>query len=1168
MTQSRVTGNINQILVSFAKEIRATTADIRTLSDQHSAGRVTSADIRSLASFSGKARVTGNIIQTLHRVTPARKKSMQIPLSITMTDPRGILGDPHWDKVKFLFSASRGFQDCSKYKRPLNRNRIVGPFVRNWTPKYEGIPVYGTATVGTTHNPSNSLRRPPGAAPDPESFHIGKRPFCIEAWVYLNGVNSAGGIVGAYDIFDPDRGWALLIEANRPRFYGSEDGLSANLNIYPVNTLAINGWTHVCVERDSENNVRIYLNGVMAAKEFSDVNIRKTNANLSLFGYNSFANVLDGALDDVRVTIGASRYSSDLGFTPNSKPLPVGPVEDVPESPVTDDPYWDLVALLLRSDNKDQTDLSSYQTPHTGSFSTRVGSTQGAYLGTNTNERYNLGESIVFSGEPGQFDLSGKPFTIEIDAAYDSTAATSVAVTIPYQLRVVYGRSGIYFQRWDGTLWQDIIQTPSTSGLSVYGGTIPLTLTYDGAGTYRLYTQGFLTAVKKYLPVPEAIGDTLNIGRDTSFNIFQLRITKGVNRFDEKVIVPQEESITWFATTGPEYVPPVLPEPEYPSLIELEDPKFNDPNFDSWVTLQGGGPTRRTRFEQIGGFDNMPEGYWFLANSMTTNSHIALDTFVPLKYSEDVNNGLVKVYLDYKAAGYDFGIFAEGSVALLAIDSSMNILAATSNDTITNTKWKEQKLELALPPDTLFVRIALMSWNTDNVQGINLSPLKLTIDLLGEVHVFPRIDFPINPNDFTASIGPAPAVATISGQTYYSSIAQNNAFQSEYYRDNIVPDDWEENIDEGLTSLKFDVFTIATSADLGDGGRSWVEFYNDEDVILLERFNAKKDFKTPSRAGSSESLNVRVPAGTRKVRFGATSVKAARQALANILNYHPISYNIRLEKPAVLPPPYVPPIAPLGDDHWENVVLLISSRNGSIENLQNTALSNFFVFGIASVVQTGSMFDDENSININDAAASINNSYINVGLAPESQIGEEPFTYEMWIKKTADGSRTYNGFFSSSGGWSTWYETSGFPLRVSSSLFADGPSPYNEWVHFALTRDANGKTNLFINGAKQSRVIENEDVFPTTFDIGRASSSSVYSSWCGHVDEIRLTKGVVRYTEDFEPLRYRFPNTKGSTSEDIPVEVDSLDEFNIFIQKEDTTNVKTFDEFIIMKEEE
>lgn len=1168
MTQSRVTGNINHVLVSFAKEARASTADIRTLSTQQSEGRVSTADIRSLASYDGGARVTGNIIQTLHRASPVRRKGRQVPVSVTMTDPRGIAGDSQWDKVKFLFSATHGFQDCSKYAHKLNRSRIVGPIVRDWPPKYEGVPVYGTLKAGTTHNPRSVVRPPPGAEADPDNYHIGRRPFCIEAWVHMTAANSSGGIIGVYDTFRNDRGWALLIESSRPRFYASEGNAQADLNIFPVNLIPINIWTHICVERDSDNDVRIYMNGTMIAKQNSNVDIRKSEANLYLFGYNSFASLLDGALDDVRVTIGAARYASDTGFTPNSRPLPVGPVANVPETPPSEDPYWDLVSILLRSDNAEMTDLSKYETPYTGSFSTSSGGSWGAFLGVNNNPRYDFPTNVQFTGEPGQFDLGDKPFTFELDIIFNSTAASAYAMTISSQIRVVYSRATIYFQRWDGSAWQTILGTTDGGSLNIYGCAISIILTYDGNGNYKLFTNGYLTSTKKDFPLIPATGDVLSIQGNSSLAFFQLRITNGVDRYGDTLIIPQEDNLTWFNTSGPPYEPVPLPEPDYPAILETDDPYFLDPNLSSWFALQGGRPTRRTKFEQIGGQGNIPEGFWFLANSTTTYSHAAMDTYIPIEYMEDIGNALVKVRLDYSSAGYDFGTFAEGGVALIALNNQGVLTALTASEVITNTLWKEQSLELILPADTKVIRVAFMSWNSDAVPGINLSPLTLTLDLVGEVYEFPKITFPISPSDFTASVGPAPAVATIAGQTYYTSIAQNAAMQGEYYRDETVPVEWEGDIDSGLVALKFDVFTIATSADLVDGGRSWVEFYDGDDELLWERFTSRKDYRTASRAGDSERLNIRVPAGTRKIRYGATGVKAPRQALANIINYHPLTYNVGLTKPAVLPPPYVPPVAPVGDDHWDNVVLLLSSRNGVIENLQSVALSNFNIAGAAAVVPEASMFDDGNSLNINAAGAAATTSYVGITLAPESQIGEEPFTYEMWIKKAVDGSRANNGFFSSSGAWSTWYESSGLPLRVATALYPDGPTPYGDWVHFALTRTASGKTNLFINGSKQTRMIENEGAFPTSFEIGRASTSSSYASWCGYIDEVRLTKGVVRYTEDFVPPRYRFPLSKGSTSEDIPVEVNSLDEFHIFTQKDDTTNVRVFDEFIILKEED
>jgi hypothetical protein len=96
------------------------------------------------------------------------------------------------------------------------------------------------------------------------------------------------------------------------------------------------------------------------------------------------------------------------------------------------------------------------------------------------------------------------------------------------------------------------------------------------------------------------------------------------------------------------------------------------------------------------------------------------------------------------------------------------------------------------------------------------------------------------------------------------------------------------------------------------------------------------------------------------------------------------------------------------------------------------------------------------------------------------------------------------------------YDTAG-PLLLGSTTLAD-----NTWYYFAFTRS--GSTfRLFLNG-----VIEATQTFSGALNAADNSMVVGYNSnlfpFQGYIDEVRVTKGIARYTANFTPPTQAFPN--------------------------------------------
>jgi hypothetical protein len=153
------------------------------------------------------------------------------------------------------------------------------------------------------------------AGPPTPQTDLGSGDFTIEAWLYrtASGAASDSGIVsrGAPTTLN---GFVFgYTSANVLVFSFNYSGaIVTGVTVIPANT-----WTHVAVSRNG-NTFRLFVNGVLDATATS-TNSQTTNAGDIFYvgrsGYDS-GRIVTGYLDDVRITKGIARYTSN--FTPQT----------------------------------------------------------------------------------------------------------------------------------------------------------------------------------------------------------------------------------------------------------------------------------------------------------------------------------------------------------------------------------------------------------------------------------------------------------------------------------------------------------------------------------------------------------------------------------------------------------------------------------------------------------------------------------------------------------------------------------------------------------------------------------------------------------------------------------------------------------------------------------
>lgn len=159
------------------------------------------------------------------------------------------------------------------------------------------------------------------------------------------------------------------------------------------------------------------------------------------------------------------------------------------------------------------------------------------------------------------------------------------------------------------------------------------------------------------------------------------------------------------------------------------------------------------------------------------------------------------------------------------------------------------------------------------------------------------------------------------------------------------------------------------------------------------------------------------------------------------------------------------------------------------------------------------------------------------------------FTIECWIRPTsATTSGQYRGIISKrqSSSQTDWtlltngdasgavnFQASPTPAGTP-TIIVYGPAPTPlEWNHIAVVRDG-GKITVYTNGVGGTPVLCQTVIgFSSMLDVylGELSSNAPGYRFLGHMDDVRITKGVARYRENFTPALFDvFPDNQCAVS--------------------------------------
>jgi len=198
-------------------------------------------------------------------------------------------------------------------------------------------------------------------------------------------------------------------------------------------------------------------------------------------------------------------------------------------------------------------------------------------------------------------------------------------------------------------------------------------------------------------------------------------------------------------------------------------------------------------------------------------------------------------------------------------------------------------------------------------------------------------------------------------------------------------------------------------------------------------------------------------------------------------------------------------------DNSKNNTTVTSNNGVAITTAQNK-------FGGSSVFFDGT----------NDYLSIANNSALN--------LSGGSYTIECWIRPTGNyaGYNTIIAKRAASAAWQVY-------LRITTGVlgFFDGTErvssvtpPANVWSHVAAVY--NGTTiNLYLNGVSVlSTAVGNTD-YDSSIYIGGQPANGEY--FIGYIDDLRITKGIARYTSNFTPPTEQFLDSAGDANSSVVV---------------------------------
>lgn len=248
-----------------------------------------------------------------------------------------------------------------------------------------------------------------------------------------------------------------------------------------------------------------------------------------------------------------------------------------------------------------------------------------------------------------------------------------------------------------------------------------------------------------------------------------------------------------------------------------------------------------------------------------------------------------------------------------------------------------------------------------------------------------------------------------------------------------------------------------------------------------------------------------------------------------------------------------------GDLYYNYVVLLL---HGNGANLSTTIIDNEIISKTATVTTGANISTTQSkfggsSIQLSSTTGSSPLTFVSV---PDWQFGAGAFTVECWVYVTSNVTSTQHiiGQWGSVSNYS-WHlaignnntvimETSSTNAPVAGTTVTSANNTLNigSWNHLAITRNGN-VFNIWCNGISVGTYTDASALYNSALGLAISyGGSSLPQYFIGYLNDVRITKGVARYTTTFTPPVSQFPNISQAAlgSSVLTISADSPTYFN------------------------
>lgn len=227
-------------------------------------------------------------------------------------------GDPDFDSVVML----AGFEGTDGDTSSLDESNSAHALTFNGEAQLDDsvAPPFGTTSLFVQRGVGDDDYVTAPTSPD---FEFGDQPFTIELFIRIqNRAGNFSGLLTYWDTSTGNRCWQVVNADPDVTFWRSSTGDNFTA-LSSAESLSTDTWYWIVIDRDTNDDLRVYVDGVMVAKEnIGTFSFFDASTTLTFGARSNPDGFFDGWIKEVRITKGVARYGSDGGMPVPTEPFP------------------------------------------------------------------------------------------------------------------------------------------------------------------------------------------------------------------------------------------------------------------------------------------------------------------------------------------------------------------------------------------------------------------------------------------------------------------------------------------------------------------------------------------------------------------------------------------------------------------------------------------------------------------------------------------------------------------------------------------------------------------------------------------------------------------------------------------------------------------------------